>query len=443
MVPLPPNPSAASLGRPGLASRRAESGSALVLVIFILTILVGLTVSVSYTVRVDLAASRNFADRVQTRALADGAVHAAMAVLKNDTDTGQDTEEDDWALLGDLGATEYALGDGYYRVQILDANSRLDLNTATRDQLLRLPNMTEELADSIIDWRDTDQEVSGQGAELDYYQSLSPPYLPKDGPFDTVDELLLVKGFTPRILYGQPAEVLTTNSDLAQLPLAEYLTTSSGEANLTATGEQRLNLSQVTAQQLMELEGPGLSQQQAQAIVNRRNSSAYTSVADLLDVQGLQPDQVASLVDLVTVKTESIVKGRINVNTAPDVILMMLPGVTEEVAASIISHRPYATVGELLRSGAVETPVFRQIAESVCTKSSVFIVRAIGQMRAMGLQTAVAAVVQRTTNDVQILQRREVQRWPGWANWGWNPPDGTVMEALPTTTTTGLGSSSQ
>lgn len=377
----------------------------------------------------DLRASRNFADRIQTRALADAAIHAAMATLKADQDHGVDTEQDDWALLGERGNVEFPLGDGAYRLEILDAGSRLDLNLATRDQLLRLPNITEEMVDSIIDWRDTDQTMSNQGAELDYYESLPHPYLPKDGPFDTVDELLLVKGFTPQLLYGVPEQVGTLVTGEV-LPLAEYLTTDSGERNVTAQGEQRLNLSQVTVEQLTSLTEVSLTQEQAQAIVNHRNDNQYTSVADLLDVQGLGQDLAASLMDLVTVKTEEVVKGRINVNTAPSAVLETLPGVTPDIAGAIISGRPYQTVGELLRSGAVDAAVFRQIAELVCTKSSVYIIRAMAQMRPDGLRTAVTAVVERTEDDVRLLKRREVRRWPGWATWGWDTSGGVLQDSM-------------
>ena len=39
---------------------------------------------------------------------------------------------------------------------ITDEASKLNVNLATRDMLIKLPNMTDELASSIIDWRDDD-----------------------------------------------------------------------------------------------------------------------------------------------------------------------------------------------------------------------------------------------------------------------------------------------
>ena len=43
------------------------------------------------------------------------------------------------------------------------------------------------------------------GAESDYYGSLSPPYAPRNGPPVTIEELLLVRGVTPQLLFGLDA----------------------------------------------------------------------------------------------------------------------------------------------------------------------------------------------------------------------------------------------
>jgi DNA uptake protein ComE-like DNA-binding protein len=71
-----------------------------------------------------------------------------------------------------------------------------------RDALMKLPNMTEEIADSILDWIDPDDDPRTSGAESSYYLSLSAPYKAKNGPLNSLDELLLVKGVTPDLLYG-------------------------------------------------------------------------------------------------------------------------------------------------------------------------------------------------------------------------------------------------
>jgi hypothetical protein len=74
------------------------------------------------------------------------------------------------------------------------------------------------IVDSILDWLDygDEEETRPEGAENDYYMSLQNPFPCKNGPFDSIDELLLLKGMTPQVYYG--------NAENGQLPLSEYLT---------------------------------------------------------------------------------------------------------------------------------------------------------------------------------------------------------------------------
>ena len=60
-----------------------------------------------------------------------------------------------------------------------------------------LPGMTEDIADCIMDWIDSDDDGAEFGAESDYYMSQSPPYTTANAVPQILDELLLVKGITP------------------------------------------------------------------------------------------------------------------------------------------------------------------------------------------------------------------------------------------------------
>jgi type II secretory pathway component PulK len=71
-----------------------------------------------------------------------------------------------------------------------------------RSLLMALPGMTEDIADCILDFIDEDNDPRQYGAELDYYHSLQPPYSPINGPLHSIEQLLLVKGVTPRLLFG-------------------------------------------------------------------------------------------------------------------------------------------------------------------------------------------------------------------------------------------------
>jgi general secretion pathway protein K len=63
-------------------------------------------------------------------------------------------------------------------------------------------DQAEALLDAIGDWIDQDDDVRQMGAEEGYYQGLNPPYACRNGPITTIDELSLVKGMTPELLYG-------------------------------------------------------------------------------------------------------------------------------------------------------------------------------------------------------------------------------------------------
>src|SRR5436853_5224849 len=58
------------------------------------------------------------------------------------------------------------------------------------------------VADSILDWIDTDNGTHLNGVESDYYEGLEPPYSAKNGPLDDLSELLLIRGVTQDIYWG-------------------------------------------------------------------------------------------------------------------------------------------------------------------------------------------------------------------------------------------------
>ena len=125
--------------------------------------------------------------------------------------------------------------------------------------LLRLPGVTEEIADSLLDWMDdSSTEPREYGAKDEYYGSLDPPYYCKNGIPDSIDELLLVRGITPKLLYGvdwnrngvidlgEPSEASLDEFDVSDgslnLGLASYLTVDSREANITPDGLPKINV---------------------------------------------------------------------------------------------------------------------------------------------------------------------------------------------------------
>ncbi len=123
-----------------------------------------------------------------------------------------DDEGDDFDR-GRFSIVSPAQADGIYsgyRFGLESESAKLNLNAllaeGAEDQaqtrLMALPGMTVEIADAILDWLDADESPRTNGAEADAYAQFTPPYEPRNGPVADLDELLMVRGVTPELLYG-------------------------------------------------------------------------------------------------------------------------------------------------------------------------------------------------------------------------------------------------
>ena len=113
----------------------------------------------------------------------------------------------------------FTLGHGTVTWKITDLESKFNINSPepilqqVLPQALTLmgvaPGEATPIVNSILDWIDPDDQTHVEGAETEYYQSLTPPYAAKNGPIDDISELLLIKGITPEIYYGVAATNLS------------------------------------------------------------------------------------------------------------------------------------------------------------------------------------------------------------------------------------------
>jgi type II secretory pathway component PulK len=208
-------------------------GAVLVAVILVVTVLSLAAYQYSDMMLSEYRAADNAQRMAQARALADSGIHYAAAILSNPDyitnnlnsniwnnsgaffDIQVPTDEDKglpgrFTLIAPLDPTDGNNGSGC-RYGVIDEASKINLNMIMKqdpsgqrlhDMLILLPNMTESIANSIIDWIDADSTPRDGGAEDDYYSALNPPYHCKNGPLDSLEELLLVQGVTPQLLFG-------------------------------------------------------------------------------------------------------------------------------------------------------------------------------------------------------------------------------------------------
>lgn len=190
---------------------RRQSGVALVLVLWVITLLAVIAGNFAFSMRGEAQIARNLLSTAQAKAQADAGVQRAwLELMKPPTDLQR------WQANG--LAHEFALDEAELRVTIEDESGKIDLNFAS-DAILKglfvSVGLSEEasvsLLDAVLDWRDADKFRRLHGAEEDDYRGAGKNYAPSDAPFETVDELQRVLGMTPE-LYRKLAAALTVYS---------------------------------------------------------------------------------------------------------------------------------------------------------------------------------------------------------------------------------------
>jgi DNA uptake protein ComE-like DNA-binding protein len=243
---------------------------------------------------------------------------------------------------------------------LVDEASKLDLNAPwlTSDIISsNLPRMTFDLADAIIDWRDT----NGTGTSLNYSQL---GYLAKHAAFETVGELRLVYGATRDILVGEDINqngVLDANenkSGLADPGLFDCFTVYSRQPNSHSDGTALTNVNdQAGLRSLLELR---LGASRAQTIMQslfvvvgpggggpggggQQPVPTYGSLLQFYlaasQTAAMTSDEFSQIYNDITTTNVPFTIGRVNINTAPSAVLACLPGMDISSAQQLVNYR--------------------------------------------------------------------------------------------------------
>lgn len=241
---------------------------------------------------------------------------------------------------------------------LIDESSKLNLNTATLDMLQLLPIITPEIAAAIVDWRDTNSDVTTGGAEEDTYMRLNPPYHCKNSDFETVDELRWIAGMNLSYLYGEDANlngVLDPNENDGNQTLPddnrdgkldsgfwEYLTVYSRQPNTNWDGTARVNLSAPNSRQaLQSLLTDKLGASRSGEIVRNLPppQRPLGSPLELFIVGQFSSSEFSLIEDSLTTTNGAYAVGLVNVNSASEAVLACIPGIGTDKASSLAAYR--------------------------------------------------------------------------------------------------------
>jgi general secretion pathway protein K len=232
-----------------------SSGIVLITALWVLVILSLLSLSFAHQAKIEIKLAGHYKREAQLRQLTKAVVRAALRKLASDAND-YDALNEIWRIypaqpedcLSEV-MKNYPHQQTEIEYTIIDEESKLNINSASFESLLELPEVDEEIASSIIDWRDEDDEPLAFGAEDSYYQSLENPYPCKNTLFDLIGELLYVRGVTNELFYG---------SREGNIPLRDLL---------TVWGDGKININ--TAREEILLTIPGVREEIIESIIEK------------------------------------------------------------------------------------------------------------------------------------------------------------------------------
>ncbi|HKQ39572.1 MAG TPA: hypothetical protein VJ063_15955 [Verrucomicrobiae bacterium] len=322
---------------------KSQSGIALIIVLVVIVALGILAGGFAYTMKVETKLARNASFDVEMEWAARSGIELAKYVLGQGSmgPQGQvDSLNQKWAggigstndPLGDLPMTGIKLGNCTISVKIEDNDRKFNINVAD-DFILRNAltligvdaGESSTIIDSILDWRDPDDDPHNSGTESDTYETFMPPYFCKNGPIDDLTELLLIRGVTPALYWGSGAagHAAVLNRPLAQSNFEEPVYVIGLKDLFTPLSSKAVNINTTTAT-VLQILSPLMDENVAHAIIQARTGPdgtdgtdddlPFRSPQDISRVPGLPPDvlqqagrffTVRSLIFSVTVDVEA------------------------------------------------------------------------------------------------------------------------------------------
>ena len=346
-------------------ARASQRGSVLIIVMWIAFGLVSIALYFGHSMSLELRAADNRVAGLEAEQTIAGAARYVSYVLTTYATNGAVPDplnyQREAVPVGDASFwligrdTNQTTGDRPF-FALVDEASKLNLNTATTNMLALLPGMTPELAAAIVDWRDTDSNVTPGGAEDETYARLTPPYKCKNAPFESVNELRLVYGMTLDILFGEDTNLngvldANENDGNVSLPndnkdgrldagLLEYVTVHSRAPNTRSDGSKRINVS-TGRQQLATLLGQIFGTKRANEILARLGppTTTFRSLMQFYLTSRMTPEEFAQIAGEISTSNGQYTDGLVNVNTASETVLACLPGIGASNAPTLVSYR--------------------------------------------------------------------------------------------------------
>lgn len=334
----------------------------------------------------------------------------------------------------------------------IDAQSKLNVNTLTFDDLMLIPDMTEDVADAILDYIDADEDIREQGAEDETYTTMPFSYRARNGAIRDLRELELVIGVKPEFVRGEDWNlngILDPNENDGEESFppdnqdgtldagwSAYLTAAGTSGGLAPSGEERIDLS--TAQPSEIGQALGTDDQQSQTI-STHAASGSAKLQEFIDkdlntlsqssasaggsaatgggrnnggrrqtIRALTRDQLATLLSECTIGDPTLVEtGKLNVNTCSPEALESITAIDPTLRDAIILFRDQASgdltsIADLLDVPQMTPAILAGLFPYLDVRSNVFVVTSRGKDAATGITVEIQAEIDRSTQPVTV-----------------------------------------
>lgn len=194
---------------------KSRKGFALILVLWILSLLTIMAGSFALTMRRESSIIAGIKNNAGAAYSAEAGIAVGQMLLLHPDQNKR------WRADGNIYQVNF--GETRVRIRMLSESGKIDINKADQPMLQNLMEhsaLEEEkqakLIGAIIDWRDGDDLKSLEGAEKDEYRKAGLKYQPRNKPFQSLEELQMVLGMDEKTLnWLQP--LITIYSGQAQV----------------------------------------------------------------------------------------------------------------------------------------------------------------------------------------------------------------------------------
>ncbi len=358
-----------------------------------------------------------------------------------------------FSIVSPLGPDDTASGTNPFRYGVTDESGKININALMKldssgqiahDVLINLPNMTEEIANCILDWIDPDDnrngildpgEDDGTGVVNQGWSAYLTVYS---------RELNLAGDGTPRI-YVNDSDLNTLNtnlqsilgSDLANFIIAYrlYGAAQTGTGQVTSSAADRSRALQKMTTDLQNSQQmrlpPGIG-----SLFDLINSNVDVTIPATAPLQppvkvrfpsplkdaGTLRQLLPILLDKVTTvrsANSSEIPARVNVNTAPRAVLAALPGLADTDVQTIIDHRPSMTTPDagdpifqtpawLITEANFPPATLKTLERYVTASSVVYRIQSIGYFDGGGPTARIEAVIDANNQRPRIVSWRDL-----------------------------------